>query len=118
VIYLNLLLGQTIVNRLGVPRPDDHHVIDLVRDASLCLASMGKFTEHDATLVIREMFTSTPIEQAPKGIFFVMYASIMLGVLCHDPANELPTLRPWLIRKCAALLSREPGRFEYLRPPP
>jgi hypothetical protein len=114
--YLDFLLGQTIVARLQVRKPSDEQLAALVEEASLGLALMGRFTRDDAMLTLREMFGSTPIPEAPKGIFFVMYASVLLGSLTRDPATELPRLRSWLRRKCAELVDREPGRFEYLRP--
>jgi hypothetical protein len=114
--YLDFLLGQTVVARFNLRKPSDDQLYALADEASLALSLMGKFTVGQAALTLSEMFSSHPIPEAPKGIFFVMYASILLGALTHDPATELPPMRPWLRRKCAELTEREPGRFEYLRP--
>lgn len=114
--YLDFLLGQTVVKRFNVRKPSAEQLTALVDEASLTLSVMGRFSVEDATLTLREMFSSDPIPGATKGIFFVMYASILLGALMRDPVSELPVMRPWLRRKCAELVEREPGRFEYLRP--
>jgi hypothetical protein len=104
------------VTRLGVRKPSEQELSKVVAEASLTMAVMGRFTEDDAALALREMFSGRPIPEAPKGIFFVMYASVLLGALCGDPTTDLPGLRSWLRRKCTELVQREPGSFEYLRP--
>jgi hypothetical protein len=114
--YLDFLLGQTVVTRLNLGKPSDDQLRALADEASPALSLMGEFTVEQAALALREMFSSVPIPEAPKGIFFVMYASILLGTLTRDPAAELPPMRPWLLRKCTELTEREPDRFEYLRP--
>lgn len=112
--YAHFLLGRVMVQRLNLDKPSEHQLVELLSEATGYLAVMGKFTQEDAMLVAREQFGGL-IDGAPRGIFFVMYATILLGALCDDPARDLTALRPWVRAKCDAMTTRYPGRFEYLR---
>lgn len=117
IVYTRLLLGQTVVRRLEVANPTDQQLRSLVQEASLNLRVLGRFTDNEAELTLRDLFadTASPVADAPAGSAFVLYGIALLGALMQDPATDLASVRPYVVRKCSQLAESKPDSLGFLR---
>lgn len=113
IIYLTFLLGQVVVQQLGVANPSDQQLHELTQRASLNLQVIGRFNNEDAELVLRDLFATPSLDNAPKGSMFVLYAGALLGALVSE--RDLLDLRSYLVRKCMQLAEQRPETLGFLR---
>lgn len=116
-VYLRWLLGQTIVKRLATAKPSNDDLHSLAKSIEPQLKEIGRFDPHSAEQLLRELFASEPIESAPEGAYFIVYAGAILGLLLNStPENELSAMRSYIVRKCAMWARRDPEKFGFLLP--
>jgi hypothetical protein len=111
--YAQFLLGLVVRQRLEVDKPSDDQLVELASETVGYLSAMGEFAQENVVVILRELFDGL-VEGSPRGIYFVMYATVMLGALCDDPAYDLAALRPAVRAKCLAMTTRYPGQFDCL----
>lgn len=110
--YAWILLGQSIIER-DHTKPDERRIAELVSEASPLLRSTGRVTAEDAARVLRTIFGGAD-SPSPNPLNDFLITVILLGALVADPLDELPGLRPHVIRLSAKVAAQAPQKWGYL----